>query len=77
MTAAKISFMLLWAGAAIKLGSMGAATVTAWYASTAAIVTGATAVVAGTAALIIAGGGDDETPATPAKTIPGPPGWPQ
>ena len=77
MTAAKISFMLLWAGAAIKLGSMGAATVSAWYASTAAIVTGATAVVAGTAALIIAGGGDDETPATPSKTIPGPPGWPQ
>ncbi|MDO9391894.1 MAG: FecR family protein [bacterium] len=78
MTAAKISFMMLWAGAAIKLGSMGAATATAWYASTAAIVTGATAVVAGSvAAIIIANSGDEETPATPAKTIPGPPGWPQ
>jgi len=77
MTAAKISFMLLWAGAAIKLGSMGAATATAWYTSTAAIVTGATAVVAGTAALIIGGGGNGGTTPTPAKTIPGPPGWPQ
>ena len=77
MTAAKISFMLLWAGAAIKLGSMGAATATAWYASTAAIVTGATAVVAGVAVAIIAGGGDEGSSSTPAKTIPGPPGWPQ
>jgi hypothetical protein len=77
MSAAKISFMMLWAGAAIKLGSMGAATATAWYASTAAIVSGATALVAGTvAAIIIANSGEDETPATPAKTIPGPPGWP-
>ena len=76
MTAAKIAFMTLWAGAAIKLGSLGAATASAWYASTAAIVTGATAVVAGTAAIIIINSGDDETPATPAKTIPGPPGWP-
>ena len=78
MTAAKIAFMTLWAGAAIKLGSLGAATASAWYASTAAIVTGATAVVAGTAAaIIIANSGEDETPPTPAKTIPGPPGWPQ
>jgi hypothetical protein len=77
MTAAKIAFMTLWAGAAIKLGSMGAATATAWYASTAAIVTGATVVVAGTAALIIGGGGNGGTEPTPAKTIPGPPGWPQ
>ena len=76
MTAAKIAFITLWAGAAIKLGSMGAATASAWYASTAAIVTGATAVVAGTAAIIIINSGNDETPSTPAKTIPGPPGWP-
>ena len=78
MSAAKIAFMTLWAGAAIKLGSMGAASATAWYASTAAIVTGATAVVAGVAtAIIIANSGDEGTPPTPAKTIPGPPGWPQ
>jgi hypothetical protein len=77
MTAAKIAFITLWAGAAIKLGSMGAATATAWYASTTAIVTGASAVVAGTAAaIIIANSGDDESTPTPAKTIPGPPGWP-
>jgi hypothetical protein len=77
MTAAKIAFITLWAGAAIKLGSMGAATATAWYASTAAVVSGATAVVAGTAAaIIIANSGDDEPAPTPAKTIPGPPGWP-
>jgi hypothetical protein len=77
MTAAKIAFMTLWAGAALKLGSMGAASTSAWYASTAAIVTGASVVVAGTVALIIAGGGDGGgTTPTPAKTIPGPPGWP-
>jgi len=78
MSAAKIAFMTLWAGAAIKLGSMGAASATAWYASTAAIVTGATVLAAGVAALIIFGGGNGgSTPPTPAKTIPGPPGWPQ
>ncbi|MDO9026244.1 MAG: hypothetical protein Q7U87_00030, partial [bacterium] len=64
------------AGAAIKLGSLGAATASAWYASTAAIVTGATAVVAGAAAIIIANTNEEPTPSTPAKTIPGPPGWP-
>ena len=77
MTAAKIAFMTMWAGAAMKLGSMGAATTSAWYASTAAIITGASVVVAGTVALILAGGGDDGSTPTPAKTIPGPPGWPQ
>ncbi|MBI4727302.1 FecR domain-containing protein [candidate division TA06 bacterium] len=77
MTAAKIAFITLWAGAAIKLGSLGAATATAWYASTAAVVTGASVVVAGIVALIIAGGGNEGSKPTPAKTIPGPPGWPQ
>lgn len=78
MTAAKIAFMTMWAGAAIKIGSMGSAAATAWYATTPAIIGGAAAVVATTAAVIIISGGDDE-PAPPPSgtpTIPPPPGWP-
>jgi hypothetical protein len=77
MTAAKIAFITMWAGAAIKIGSMGTAAATAWYATTPAIVGGAAAVVATTAAVIIISGGEEEQPApTPAQTIPNPPGWP-
>ena len=77
MTAAKIAFITMWAGAAMKIGSMGSAAATAWYASTPAIIGGAAAVVATTAVIIIAGGGDDEPAPEPgAKTIPAPPGWP-
>ncbi len=76
MTAAKIAFITMWAGAAIKIGSMGSAAATAWYASTPAIIGGA-ALVATAAIIIIASGGDDEPPAeTTTKTIPAPPGWP-
>jgi len=76
MTASKIAFITMWAGAAIKIGSMGSATARAWYASTPAIIGGA-AIVAAAAIIIIASGGDDEPPAaTPTKTIPPPPGWP-
>ncbi len=76
MTAAKIAFITMWAGAAIKIGSMSSAAATAWYASTPAIIGGA-AVVATAAIIIIASGGDEEPPAeTPTKTIPAPPGWP-
>lgn len=60
MTAAKIAFMTAWAGAALKLGSMGAAGAKAWYASTPALVGGgAVAVAAVAAAVIVAAGGDD------------------
>jgi len=77
MTAAKIAFITMWAGAAIKIGSMSSATATAWYASTPAIIGGAAAVVAAVAIIIIANQGDDEPPAEiPTKTIPAPPGWP-
>ena len=76
MTAAKIAFITMWAGAAIKIGSMSSAAATAWYASTPAIIGGA-ALVATAAIIIIASGGDDEPPAeTTTKTIPAPPGWP-
>jgi len=75
MTAAKIAFITMWAGAAIKIGSMGTAAATAWYATTPAIIGGAAAVAA-TAAVIIISGGDDEPAPIPAQTIPNPPGWP-
>jgi hypothetical protein len=78
MTAAKIAFLTMWAGAAMKIGSMGSAAATAWYVSTPAIIGGAAAVVVTSAIIIIAGGGDDE-PApepTPGPSIPNPPGWP-
>ncbi len=78
MTAAKIAFITMWAGAAIKIGSMGSAAATAWYASTPAIIGGAAAVVATTVVVIIAGGGGDEPPAQEptTRTIPNPPSWP-
>ncbi|MDQ7797436.1 MAG: FecR family protein [Candidatus Edwardsbacteria bacterium] len=77
MTAAKLAFMTMWAGAAIKIGSMGSAAATAWYATTPAIIGGAAAVVA-TSAVVIIASQNDETPAPEpgAKTIPAPPGWP-
>jgi len=75
MTAAKIAFITMWAGAAIKIGAMGTAAATAWYATTPAIIGGAAAVAA-TAAVIIISGGDDEPAPTQAQTIPNPPGWP-
>ena len=77
MTAAKIAFMTMWAGAAIKIGSMGSAAATAWYATTPAIIGGAAAVVA-TSAVVIIASQNDETPAPEpgAQTIPAPPGWP-
>ncbi len=78
MTAAKIAFIMMWGGAAIKIGSLGAAAAGAWYTSTAAIVGGTAAVAVGTAAAIIISGQKEE-PAepTPATRIPNPPGWPQ
>lgn len=78
MAAAKLAFIMMWGGAAIKLGSLGAAAAGAWYTSTAAIVGGAAAVAVGTAAAIIISSGGDEPPGpTPATPIPNPPGWPQ
>lgn len=79
MTTAQIGFMMLWGGAAIKVGSLGTAATTAWYAGTPALIAAsAVAVAAGTAAAIaIAGkkdepaGGGSQTP-----TIPGPPTFP-
>lgn len=80
MTAAKIAFMTAWAGAALKLGSMGAAGAKAWYASTPALVGGGVvAAAAVAAAIIISSGGDEGGP--PASgggpNIGGPPGLPQ
>ncbi len=77
MAAAKLAFIMMWGGAAIKIGSMGAAAAGAWYTSTAAIVGGATALVVGTAAAIIIAGGEETPAQTPATPIPNPPGWPQ
>jgi ferric-dicitrate binding protein FerR (iron transport regulator) len=78
MAAAKLAFIMMWGGAAVKIGSMGSAAAGAWYTSTAAIVGGTAAVVVGAAAaIIIAGGGDEPPGPAPATTIPNPPGWPQ
>lgn len=60
MTAAKIAFMTAWAGAALKLGSMGAAGAKAWYASTPALVGGGVVAAAAVAVVVIAAGGGDE-----------------
>jgi len=77
MAAAKLAFIMMWGGAAIKIGSLGAASATAWYASTPFLV-GATAVAAGTAAAVIISSQKEEPPAPkPSTTIPNPPGWPQ
>lgn len=63
LTAAKIAFMTAWAGAALKLGSMGAAGAKAWYASTPVLVGGGVVAAAAVAVVIIAaGGGDEGTP---------------
>ncbi len=82
LTAAKIAFMTAWAGAAIKLGSMGAAGAKAWYASTPALVGGGVVAAAAVAAVVIAAGsGDDGTPpgggSGTGPTIIAPPGLPQ
>lgn len=78
MAAAKLAFIMMWGGAAVKIGSLGAAAAGAWYTSTAAIVGGAAAVAVGTAAaVIISSGGDEPSGPTPATPIPNPPGWPQ
>jgi len=78
LTAAKIAFMTAWAGAALKLGSMGAAGAKAWYASTPALVGGGVAVAAAVAVVIIAAGGgggsdDGTTPGGTGPTISNPP----
>lgn len=82
MTAAKIAFMTAWAGAALKLGSMGAAGAKAWYASTPALVGGGVVAAAAVAAVVIAaGGGDEGTPpgggSGTGPTITNPPALPQ
>jgi hypothetical protein len=79
LTAAKIGMLMLWGGAAIKVGSLSgaAAASTAWYATTPAIIAGSAAVVAGTVAAI-AIASKKETPAgpNPATRIPNPPTFP-
>lgn len=78
MAAAKLAFIMMWGGAAVKIGSLGSSAAGAWYTSTAAIVGGAAAVAVGAAAaIIIAGGGDEPSGPAPATPIPNPPGWPQ
>jgi hypothetical protein len=79
MTAARLGMMMLWGGAAIKVGSLGSAATTAWYASTPAIIAGsAAAVTAGTVAAIAIASKKDNQPSgpTPATRIPGPPTFP-
>lgn len=80
MTAAKIAFITAWAGAALKLGAMGAATTKAWYASTPALVGGGAVVAAAVVAaiVVVAGGGTEDTPppgggTPPVPNIPTPP----
>jgi ferric-dicitrate binding protein FerR (iron transport regulator) len=78
MAAAKLAFIMMWGGAAVKIGSLGAAAAGAWYTSTAAIVGGAAAVAVGTAAaVIISSGGEEPAGPAPATPIPNPPGWPK
>ena len=80
LTAAKVGMLLLWGGAAIKLGSLSgaAAASTAWYATTPAIIAGSAAVVAGTVAAIAIAGKKNNPPAgpNPATRIPNPPTFP-
>ena len=78
MTAAKLAFIMMWGGAAVKVGSMGAAAAGAWYTSTAAIVGGAATVAVATVAAVIIATKKDEAPGpAPAPRINDPPGWPQ
>ncbi|GEM_PF-998839 len=78
MTAAQVGFMMLWGGAAIKVGSLGAAASTAWYASAPALVAAsAVAVAAGTATAIAIATKKGDPPSGGGPTnIPGPPGLP-
>ncbi len=80
LTAARIGMILLWGGAAIKVGSLSAAAATtAWYATTPALIAAsAAAVTAGTVAAIAIASKKDNTPtaATPAPRIPNPPTFP-
>ncbi|HTY09409.1 MAG TPA: FecR domain-containing protein [Candidatus Edwardsbacteria bacterium] len=79
LTAARIGMIMLWGGAAIKVGSLSAAAAsTAWYATTPALIAASATAVAGTvAAIAIAGKKDNTTPAaTPAPRIPNPPTFP-
>jgi hypothetical protein len=81
LTAAKIGMLMLWGGAAIKVGSLSgaAAASTAWYATTPALIAAsAVAVTAGTVAVIAIAGRKDNPPAppTPATRIPNPPAFP-
>jgi hypothetical protein len=62
MTAAKIAFITAWAGAALKLGSIGAAGAKAWYATTPALIGGGVVAAAVAAAVIIASGGGGDNP---------------
>jgi hypothetical protein len=80
MTAAKIGLLMLWGGAAIKVGSLGSAASTAWYASTPAIIAAsAVAVAAGTVAAVAiankkdtpSGGGSGPTSIPNPPTLPG------
>jgi hypothetical protein len=79
MTAAKVAFIAAWAGAAIKLGSLGTAAATAWYATTPALVGGAAAAaaVATTVVIVVTKKENPPTPPASKPVIPGPPGWPQ
>jgi hypothetical protein len=79
LTAAKIGMIMLWGGAAIKVGSLSAAAAasTAWYATTPAIIAGSAAVVAGTvAAIAIASKKENPAASNPATRIPNPPTFP-
>jgi len=78
MTAAKLGMMMLWGGAAIKVGSLGTAATTAWYASAPAIIAASVAAVAaGTVAAIAIASKKDEPPGGPGSPkIPDPPTFP-
>jgi hypothetical protein len=77
LAAAKVAFITAWAGAALKIGSAGAAGAAAWYTSAPALIGGAAAVAAGVVTAIIANQKDEPPGPAPAPRIPGPPGWPQ
>lgn len=78
MTAAQIGMMMLWGGEAIKVGSLGAASSTAWYASAPVLVAAAaTAIVAAAVTTVAIVSDKGEPPSgSGSTTIPTPPGFP-
>jgi hypothetical protein len=79
LTAAKLGMLMLWGGAAIKVGSISAAAAsTAWYATTPALIAAGAAVTAGAVTAIAIASRKTNAPntPTPATRLPPPPSFP-